>query len=196
MKRFSFRLCFVMSVILILVSVFRFAWPLIDRKAFEDHYTSVAQKLNNAENRVEIRKWFSRNYNFTELFEWVHQNLKFVPPEEAFERNTDPISIFESRRGRCEEFSILYVAASLANGYQSRIVVAVDEGNPRALNGLHVWAEVKLDAWVHVDPSDRVWNQPYRYKVWFWGKDIGTSVRMYAFEDGICEDVTSNYNGS
>lgn len=127
------------------------------------------------------------------MYEWVHEKLRFVPLGETFERNTDPAKILESGKGRCEEFSILYVAACLAQSYQSRIVVAIDVSNPRNLIGQHVWAEVKLEGWVHVDPSDRVWNQTGRYEAWSWGKNIGLKIKIYAFEDGKIEDVTLNY---
>ena len=30
-------------------------------------------------------------------------------------------------------------------------------------------------------------------EAWSWGKDIGSNIRIYAFEEGKCEDVTSNY---
>jgi len=149
--------------------------------------------LDSAERKIEVVSWFEREYNLTELFMWVHKNLEFVPVNETFERNTDPAKILESGKGRCEEFSILFVAGCLAHGYQSRIVVAVDTSNPIHFVGQHVWAEVKLDGWVHVDPSDRVWNEPYRYEAWGWGKNIDSKVKIYAFEEGKYEDVTSNY---
>jgi len=151
------------------------------------------RKLNSAETKTNVRSWFEGDHNITELYEWVHEKLEFVPLNETFERNTDPAEILESGKGRCEEFSILYVAVCLAHSYQSRIIVAIDTNNPRKLIGQHVWAEVKLDVWVHVDPSDRVWNEPYRYETWSWGKYIGSTVEIYAFEEGKCEDITSNY---
>lgn len=165
-----------------------------DRSLFENHYLNIMKDVNSTETKTEVLTWFEQSYNFTELYDWVHEKLVFVPFNETFERNTDPAKILESGKGRCEEFSILYVAGCLAHGYQSRIIVAVDVGNPIRFKGQHVWAEVKLDGWVHVDPSEREWNTPYMYKEWRWGKDIGSSVRVYAFEDGKYEDVTSNYS--
>lgn len=58
---------------------------------------------------------------------------------------------------------------------------------------LHAGAEVKLDGWVHVDPSDKRWNEPHMYENYEWGKDIGATVKIYAFEKARCEDVTPNY---
>ena len=179
-------------IVLMVVSVVcLFMW--LERTSFEDHFLNIMKDLDSAERKTEVVSWFEREYNLTELFMWVHKNLEFVPVNETFERNTDPAKILESGKGRCEEFSILFVAGCLAHGYQSRIVVAVDISNPIHLVGQHVWAEVKLDGWVHVDPSDRVWNEPYRYEAWSWGKNIDSKVKIYAFEEGKYEDVTSNY---
>jgi len=170
-----------------------FVLPQIERACFENHFLGIMNNVNGTNTKTAIADRFERSYNFTELYKWVNERLWFVPSNETFDRNTDPIKILESGKGRCEEFSILYVACCLANGYQSRIIVAIDESNPRILVGLHVWAEVRLDHWVHVDPSDQVWAVPYRYESWSWGKDIGHNVRIYAFQQGRCEEVTSNY---
>lgn len=187
----SLALIFVVAVSVVYVW---FIWlPQQERASFENHYLSIMKTLNSTETKTEVASWFERDYNCTELYEWIHEKLEFVPVNETFERHTDPSEILESGKGRCEEFSILYVAACLAHGYQSRIVVAVDISNSRNFIGQHVWAEVKLDGWVHVDPSDRVWNEPHRYEKWNWGKDIGSNVMIYAFEEGRYEDVTLNY---
>jgi len=151
------------------------------------------KNVNSTESKTEVIGLFERDRNFTELYEWVNEKLEFVPTNVTFERYTDPSEILESGKGRCEEFSILYVAACLAHGYQSRIVVALDISDPRNLIAPHAWAEIRLDGWVHIDPSDKLWNKPYRYEGWVWGKDIGSNVKIYAFEDGKIEDVTSNY---
>ena len=46
-------------------------------------------------------------------------------------------------------------------------------------------------SWVHVDPTDQIWNNTSRYKSW-WGV-IGKDALIYAFEDGRMEEVTNNY---
>ena len=186
------RIFGIVIVIIALVALVAL-WPQVERNNFENHYLSIMRDLNSTKRKAEVTGWFERDYNFTELYEWVHEKLEFIPVNETFERNTAPSKILESGKGRCEEFSILYVAALLAHGYHSRVVVSVNIGNPWFLNGQHVWAEVKLDSWVHVDPSDKVWNEPYRYEKWAWGGDIGSNVRIYAFEEGKYEDVTLNY---
>ena len=183
-------------IILIFVVAVMYIWLhacMQERTAFENHFLDIMKNLNSTETRTEVISWFEKDYNFTENYEWVNEKLEFIPTNVTFERHTDPSEILESGKGRCEEFSILYVAACLAHGYQSRIIVAVDVSNPIKFIGHHVWAEVRLDGWVHVDPSDRVWNEPYRYEGWFWGKDIGSKVKIYAFEDVKIEDITLNY---
>jgi hypothetical protein len=104
----------------------------------------------------------------------------------------DPMDILNRGTGICAQWSIVYVSAYLSLGYQSRLVVATDTASWAFI---HVWAEDYFNGtWVHVDPSDRIWNNPSRYLGWDWGKGIGTSVKIYAFEDGKVEEVTSNYS--
>ena len=84
------------------------------------------------------------------------------------------------------------MSACLALGYQSRLVAAVDTS---AWSFIHVWAEDYYNGtWVHVDPSDRVWNNPLRYQTWNWGSGIGSTVKIYAFEDHAYYDVTAKYS--
>lgn len=194
--RSSLIVVLISSIIVIAATAYVwFIWlPEQVRISFENRGFSIMKNLNSTETKTKVISWFERDYNVTELYDWVHEELEFVSPSETFEdRSTDPSEILESGKGRCQEFSILYVATCLAHGYQSRLVVAADISDPRSLIVPHAWAEVKLDGWVHVDPSDRVWNEPYRYEAWSWGKDIGSNIRIYAFEEGKCEDVTSNY---
>lgn len=184
----------IVTLVVVPVAYFWFIWwPEQEWLAFENYYLNIMKNLGSSESKANVTSWFQREYNFTELYYWVDDRLEFVPTNETFERHTDPVKIYESGKGRCEEHSILYVSACLSHGYQSRIVVAVDISNPRKLCMLHAWAEVKLEGWVHVDPSDRVWNEPYRYEAGNWGKNIGSNVKIYAFEGETYEDVTLNY---
>ena len=112
---------------------------------------------------TSLRDMFDRKYNFTELYQWEHERVKFVA-NEVFERSSDPLRILQVGKGRCGEFSVLYAALCLANGYQSRLVLAVDVTYRVYWFPQHEWVEVKLNAqWVHVDPSDQVWNAPSHY---------------------------------
>ena len=106
----------------------------------------------------------------------------------------DPIEIKEFGRGRSEEFSILYVASCLAQGYECRLVVATEFGILSWTNQ-HAWAEIKVSGdWVHVDPSEQRWNEPQMYQGWSWGGDIGSKVKIFAFEESEVEEVTQDYS--
>jgi hypothetical protein len=158
-------------------------------KAFTDHYLGIMHNLNSTETKTKLASQLDPNYNQTDLFTWEQSKLTFVQdPAGWFE---DPNQILSSGKGICAQFSILYVSACLALNHQSRLVVAADTKN---WNFIHVWAEDYFKGdWVHVDPSDSVWNNPSRYQNWDWGKGIGLNVKIYAFEDSGFEEVTTNY---
>jgi hypothetical protein len=56
----------------------------------------------------------------------------------------------------------------------------------------HVWIEVwdkPQKRWVHVDPSEKRIDDPFMYE-----RDWKKSVKkVYAFENGVMENVTKNY---
>jgi transglutaminase-like putative cysteine protease len=163
-----------------------------------DYYLDIIEDLNSDVTKTEVRGWFERDYTYTELVEWVNDTLIFDPTYNEPERHwrTDPSVIKEIGRGQCGEFSILYVSACLAHGYDSRLVLAVNVSNPDILTVLHAWAEVKMCGWIHVDPAGVAWNDRYRYErceTGDWGKEIGSSVKIYSIDDGMCEEVTSSY---
>jgi len=187
----------VISVVLLLVGLFAILYFYFPGKndasgfqAFRDHYLGIMKNLNSSETKLNVASELDRKYNFTDLFAWEQSRLTFAQdPAGWFE---DPVEILKSGKGICAQFSIVYVSACLALGYQSRLVVATDTTN---WNFIHVWAEDYFNgSWVHVDPSDQVWNKPLRYQDWDWGRGIGQDVKIYAFEDGKFEEVTSTYS--
>jgi len=154
---------------------------------------NIMKNLNSDKTKTALRNMFDRNYNFTELYQWEHTKVKFVN-NETFERSADPLRILQIGKGRCGEFSVLYVALCLAHDYQARLVLAVDANYRVFWFPQHEWAEVRIsDQWVHVDPSDQVWNEPSHYKTWPWAKGVGSNIWIYAFEDGRVTDVTRYY---
>lgn len=161
---------------------------------FENYYSGLMKNLNAEENITIVRSWFERDYNYTELCQWVYSRIEYVPLNESCNRSTNPVKILENGEGRCEEFGVIYVATCLAHDINSRLIVATNVSNPNHWDDLHIWAEVKdNNNWVHVDPSGNVWNKPSIYETGPWGKDIGSTVRIYAIEEGSCEEVTSKY---
>jgi transglutaminase-like putative cysteine protease len=157
--------------------------------AFTSHYLAVMQTLNSTETKAQMAPLLNPSYNQTDLFTWEKSKLTFAQDPAGSLEN--PTQILTSGKGICVQWSIVYVSACLTLGYQSRLVVAVDVAG---WNFIHVWAEDYFNgSWVHVDPSDKVWNNPSRYQSWDWGKGMGSDVKIYAFEDGRFEEVTSTY---
>ena len=145
--------------------------------------------LNSSQTRTEMAAKLDPHYNQTDLFAWEHSKLTFANDQTGW--CTDPATILSRGTGICTQWSIVYVSACLALNYQSRLVMAVDTSSWQFI---HVWAEDYTGGrWVHVDPSDSVWNNPVRYQSWDWGSGIGSAGRIYAFEDNAYHDVTSSY---
>ena len=159
-------------------------------EVFTDHYLGIMHNLNSSQTKTTMASLLNPSYNQTSLFTWEQSKLTFIQDPAGW--LDDPFQILNSGKGICEQFSVVYVSACLALGYQSRLVVAADA---TSWNFIHVWAEDYYNGtWVHVDPSDKVWNDPSRYQSWDWGHAIGSGVKIYAFEDGIFQDVTSIYS--
>lgn len=155
------------------------------------HYTQLMKNLNSTETKAPMRAQLNASYNQTDLFTWEHSKLTFESDPAGFFE--DPTQILGSGKGICVQWSVVYVSACLSLGYQSRLVAAVDTST---WSWIHMWAEDYVNgAWVHVDPSDSVWNKPSMYQGsnWPWGSGLGSSVRVYAFEDDGYQDVTSTY---
>jgi hypothetical protein len=159
-------------------------------KTLANHYFQIMQNLNSTRTKATMATQLTPKYNQTDLFAWEQTKLTFTnDPLGWFE---DPTQILQSGKGICVQWSIVYVSACLTLGYQSRLIVAVDTSN---WSFIHTWAEDYYNGtWVHVDPSDKVWNSPSRYLNWDWGKGISSTVKIYAFEDNEFEDVTSSYS--
>ncbi len=158
--------------------------------AFTSHYLSIMNNLNSSKTRSQMALQLNPSYNQTDLFAWQQSKMTFVQDPTGFYE--DPFQILDTGKGICVQWSIVYVSACLALGYQSRLVVAVDT---TSWNFIHVWAEDYYNGkWVHVDPSDKAWNNPLRYQSWPWGSAIGSQVKIFAFEDGTYKDVTATYN--
>jgi transglutaminase-like putative cysteine protease len=158
-------------------------------KAFTDHYTAIMKNLNSSETKTKMASQLDPRYNQTDLFTWEKSRLTFVEDPSGWFEN--PAQILGSGKGICVQWSIVYVSACLALNHPSRLVVAAGTSS---WGFIHVWAEDYFNGnWVHVDPSDGVWNNPSRYLSWDWGKAIGSGVKIYAFDDSGFEEVTSNY---
>ena len=157
--------------------------------AFTNHYLEIMKNLNSSQTKTKMLTLLDPGDNQTQLFSWEGSKMTFASDPTGFYE--DPFQILDRGEGICVQWSIVYVSACLALGFQSRLVVAVDT---QSWSYIHVWAEDYYSGkWVHVDPSDKVWNAPYRYLSWDWGPYIGSSVKVYAFENELYQDVTSTY---
>jgi len=159
-------------------------------KPFAENYLVVMQNLNSSQTKAKMATLLNPSYNQTDLFAWEGSKLTFADdPAGTFE---DPFQILADGEGICLQWSIVYVSACLALGYQSRLVVAVYTST---WTFIHVWAQDYYNgSWVTVDPSDKAWNSPSTYLSWDWGTYIGSTVRIYAFGDGSFQDVTATYS--
>ncbi len=191
----------ILLITLSLVAVAYFSYPLNNSsmnnvpdepaafKVFKNHYLDIMQNLNSTKTKTEIAAQLNPSYNQTDLFTWEHSKLTFIQDQTGFFE--DPTQILNNGKGICVQWSILYVSACLALNHPSRLVVAADTST---WNFIHTWAEDYYNGtWIHVDPSDSVWNNPSRYQNWDWGKALGSNVRVFAFEDGRATEVTSTY---
>ncbi len=144
-------------------------------------YRRMSEKMCNDSLMTQLRAFFCRRQTLQELLEWTHSRVKFN--KNSIQRHEDPIAIIGYGQGRCREFSILFTALCLANGYKARLVLDLSD---------HAWTEVWSDEsrkWMHVDPSEKKMNDPEMYER-DWNKDL---KEVYAFENGVIENVTTFY---
>jgi len=144
-------------------------------------YKRISEKLADPALLSRLRKFFRQRQTLPQLLEWVHARVKFNKGNIL--RHTDPFEIIKYGQGKCREFSVLFTAVCLANGYRARIILDMSD---------HAWTEVwdaKLKKWIHVDPSEKKINNPKMYER-DWKKNL---KEVYAFENGKIEEVTKTY---
>jgi hypothetical protein len=148
-----------------------------------DLYRRISENLADPRLLERLRKFFTDKRTLPELLEWVHARVKFNKGNIA--RHQDPFEIIEYGQGKCREFSVLFAAVCLANGYRARLILDLSD---------HAWTEVwdtKQRRWVHTDPSERRIDDPHMYER-DWKKHL---TAVYAFENGQLENVTGAYIG-
>lgn len=81
------------------------------------------------------------------LNDWVYRTLE----KEITLSMPSAVQVLESRRGDCNEHTVLYIALARALGLPARTAVGVVHLDGRFF--YHAWPEVWLDGWVAVDPT-------------------------------------------
>jgi len=161
------------------------------RKRYDDMATfEYRQKLGDYA-RFVLHDPFE-GLNWQELLEWEHRHFEYTKDELPKPRAEMPIAIIQQAKGRCGEFALLYNGLTLANGYQSRIVIDCSMLNDKSRQaaGDHVWVEVLIaGAWVHVDPTEKRFGRPLMY-AGEWSKDVNL---VYAISEKDIVDVTKAY---
>ena len=141
--------------------------------------------------------------DYVELLLWEHNHLEYPQKldtnQNAYldaDRREMPIDILSQciwtdgkALGRCGEFSLLYNGLLLANGYDSRIVVDCSVKTDNRTADDHVWNEVWIGYWFHIDPTEMRINAPWMYEV-NWNKNIN---QIYGIQGNIITDLTNKY---
>ncbi len=144
-------------------------------------YRQISERLTYPSMQRRLERFFKKRQTLPQLLRWVHSRVKFNKGDIV--RHNDPFEIIEYGQGKCREFSVLFTAICLANGYRVRLILDMSD---------HAWSEVwdaKLNKWIHVDPSEKRINDPEMYER-DWKKNL---KEVYAFENGVLEDVTKTY---
>jgi len=144
-------------------------------------YQRISERLTDPSLLNQLKKFFKKRQTLPKLLEWLHDRVEFNKGEII--RHDDPFEIINYGQGKCREFSVLFTAICLANGYRARLILDVSD---------HAWTEVwdvRKKKWAHVDPSEKRLDDPEMYE-----RDWKKNLReVYAFENGKLEDVTKTY---
>ncbi|WPK26672.1 hypothetical protein PUMCH_004031 [Australozyma saopauloensis] len=106
--------------------------------------------------------------------------------EVSFPRMNNPVSLLETRRGRCGEWVncfMLVLKAVLGTDLKLRYIWNYED---------HVWCEYysrALQKWIHLDPCENSWNEPSLYCN-NWGKKMSWVIGV---GDDLIVDLSSKY---
>ncbi|MGH7701357.1 MAG: transglutaminase-like domain-containing protein, partial [Gemmatimonadales bacterium] len=81
------------------------------------------------------------------LARWVHDEMRREPTVSV----PNAVQVFETRRGDCNEHTVLFVALARAAGIPARPVAGLLYLDGRFY--YHAWPEIYLGGWVAVDPT-------------------------------------------
>ena len=68
------------------------------KSPFEAYYSNIVKNLNRDKIKTEVRGEFERDYNYTELLQWVNDTLTFDKTYDDLQRawTVDPLKIIEN----------------------------------------------------------------------------------------------------
>ncbi|UCB59750.1 MAG: transglutaminase domain-containing protein [Candidatus Bathyarchaeota archaeon] len=147
-------------------------------------YRRISESLADPSLLKRLKRFFREKQTLTELLEWVHTKLTFCKGN--ITRHNDPFEIIKYGKGKCREFSVLFTAVCLANGYRARLILDMSD---------HAWTEIwtpQQNRWIHFDPSEKRVDDAEMYER-DWKKDL---KEVFAFEKGNIENVTKTYKMS
>lgn len=175
-------------------------------------WQTVYKKITTTEYNEEIRShlqnyggYISENLTVRQLHEFLHERVSYADPNienrgfpPSFERSEDPIEIlFETKMGRCQEFTLAYTGLLSAYGYKVRMIIDdsnIERDSPKKA-GDHMWVEVFMnEKWTHIDPIEANFDtgyaidEPSMYAL-KWNKSIN---RIYAIDEEI-KNITGDY---
>jgi hypothetical protein len=139
----------------------------------------------------------NRACTLQDLFQWQNSHLKYVNSFPfLFIRPSDPIGILKAGIGRCGEFSILFTAACIAEGYDARIATVTKTDYSTSPHGFCV---VQINgSWTQVDsscytPSKLVINETSVYQKWGWWPLSEMGYSIFDFDGNNAINITSSF---
>jgi hypothetical protein len=193
-----------LALIIVLSGLLVFEEP-IDKYLFfsgeENAMKTLMQPQQLSAVRASIDAYFGNSnstYTLQELFQWQNSHLKYVnsfPFSYYFYRPNDPIGILKAGIGRCGEFSVLFTAACLAEGYDARIAVVVKTDYSTSP---HQFCELKINGtWTQVDSScyttRLVINETSVYQKWGWWPLAQMGYSIFDFDQTNAYNITSYF---
>ncbi len=83
------------------------------------------------------------------LYEWVYENIEKVPVLSV----PSALDVLDSKKGDCNEHTVLYTALARAAGIPTRIAIGIVWSEEYHAFYYHAWPEVYAGRWYWVDPT-------------------------------------------
>lgn len=78
MKRI-YRITIVILVVLAIVTGVLAVYVIyVQPMMYQNYYLDIMRKCNGPSKKATVRSWFIRDYNFTEIYDWVHARARYT----------------------------------------------------------------------------------------------------------------------